>query len=359
MTAQEQHIEIDLLLQKLNSQSTKNIIPQEKDWFLNREVINYIQQKVNPSSNIKQLGFEDTAKRLEDIKDLVRVVNRPIEINSRGKQFVTFPSNYFAYIRFDAYSYKNCPPTVTSPTPIPTVTAEYKATFTISLPSTLTVYTITLVKSSGTTTLFELGDLPAGYLGNAEFDKQEFLMHKALKILLPPKLKTQLSPNTFLYWEKEGYDYNNVTFTVVSDTAFISIDIQVNVEALEVNTSSNANNNVYAIVDTPLKAKARVVDDEFLTEIENSHLSGSRAYSPVSIIRENVLELSPLSSVIFGSVDIVYICTPNIIDLLLGSNLNVSEKVAKEITGNTVLTLKGIVESKDYQTYAQKHILTE
>ena len=151
MTTQEMHIEIDLLLQKINSQSTKNILPQEKDWFLNREVINYLQSKVNPTSNIKQLGFEDTAKRVEDVRDLVRVASRPIEVNSRGKQFVTFPSDYFTYVRFDTYSYKNCEGVAV----LPTATAEYKGTFKVILPaSTLTIYKIELVTGGGTTTLF-------------------------------------------------------------------------------------------------------------------------------------------------------------------------------------------------------------
>jgi len=355
MTTQEMHIEMDLELQKLNSQSTKNILTQEKDWFLNKEVIKYLQKKVNPTSDIKQLGFEDVAKRVEDIKDLVRVVNRPIEVNSRGKSFVTFPSNYFTYIRFDAYSIKNCPPI----TALPTSPLEYKGTFKVTLPATLTIYKIEVVTSGGTTIAFELTDLPAGYLGNAEFDKQEFLLIKALKILLPEKLKTILSPNTELYWEKRGYDYDALSFTVLSDTQFTSINVTVNADPAVVNASSNYNNTVYAIIDTPLKAKTRVVDDEYLTDIENSSLSNSRAYSPVSVVRENVLELSDVSSAIFGSVDIIYICKPNIIDLLLNSNLNVSEKVAKEIVSNTVKVLKGIIESKDYQTYSQETILTE
>lgn len=355
MTTQEMHIEIDLELQKINSQSTKNLLPQEKDWFLNKEVIKYLNQKVYPTSNMKQLGFSDTAKRVEDIKDLVRVINLPIELNSRGEQYITFPSNYFTYIRFDALAYKDCEGVVALPTP----TNYYKSTFKIELPAeALNTYVIQIVTTSGTTSVFDLANLPSGYITNSEFKKQEFLLNKALKVLLEDSIKDVLSPNIQLYWEIEGYDYNSVSFTLVSTVAFNSVNVVTNGTSV-VNTSVISSKNIYPINITPLKAKARVIDDEFLTEVQNSHLSKSRAYSPIASVRQNVLELSKCNGAIFGSIDIVYICRPIYIDLLLNSNLNVSEKVAKEIVGNTVKTLKGILQSKDYQTYAQETILTE
>ena len=53
------------------------------------------------------------------------------------------------------------------------------------------------------------------------------------------------------------------------------------------------------------------------------------------------------------------ICKPNIIDLFLDSNLNVSDKVAKEIVGNTIRFLKGLIGDKNYQAYAQENTLIE
>lgn len=354
MTTQEMHIEIDLLLQKVNSQSTKNILPQEKDWFLNNEVIKYIQSKVNPDSNVKQLGFEDTAKRVEDIKDLIRTDNRPIQTNNRGEKYITFPSDYFAYIRFDSLMYKDCINTIAS---IPV--NQYKSTFRITVSNTtITTYNIDVNIEGTLINLFTLTDLPSGYLVNAEFNKQKFLLIKALKILLPKKVKEILSPNTELYWEKEGTSYNASCFTVVSDIAITSIVVTANTNVSTFSVTSSIL-NITPIEKLPLKAKIRVVDDEYLTDIENSSLSKSRANSPVSVIQENTLKLSSLSDAIYGSINITYICMPNIIDLLLDSDLNTSDKVAKEVVGNTIRTLKGILESQDYQVYAQENILTE
>jgi hypothetical protein len=359
MTTQEMHIEIDLILQKINSQGTKNILPQEKDWFLNNAVIDYLQQKINPSSNVKQLGFEDTAKRVEDIKDLIRVVNKPIQINNRGESFITFPSNYFGYIRFDSRLRKSC----TTDNTVPSTGTVYKNTFKIVLSSgILNSFTISILKNAVVTDLFTLTDLPSGYINSSEsFDKQGTFIIKALKILLTKKVKEVLSPDTELYWEKEGSTYTPLSFTIVSNTAFTSITTNIVTDTTSnvVTDTSTSLITTYTINQMPLKAKIRVVDDEFLTDIENSSLSKSRANSPVSVVRESCLILSKLQDAIYGSVDITYICMPNLIDLLLNNDLNVSDKVAKEVVKLACTRLKGILESQDYQTYVQENILTE
>ena len=109
----------------------------------------------------------------------------------------------------------------------------------------------------------------------------------------------------------------------------------------------------------PLKAKLRVVNEEFLTDIENSHLSKSRVNSPISVLREGVNELSEIEGAIFSKIHIVYFCKPTTIDLLLDSNLNMSNKVCKEIVSNTVRFTKGIISDTNYQTYIQENTLIE
>lgn len=358
MTTQEMHIEIDLYLQKINSQSTKNILPQEKDWFLNNAVIDYLQQKMYPTSNVKKLGFEDTAKRVEDIKDLIRTSKRYIQVNNRGESFITFPSDYFGYIRFDGNMHKNC---IVNNLISSTIT-QYKNTFKlVLLEGNLTTFDITILKDGVSTSLFSLSDLPNGYINSSEsFSKQGIFIIKALKVLLNKKIKKVLSPDTELYWEKEGNTYNPLCFTIVSNTPFTNINITIitNTSSSVTTLTTSHSVNIYSN-ERSLKSKIRVVDDEFLTDIENSSLSKSMANSPVSVIREDCLYLSKMSDAIYENVNITYICNPNLIDLLLNSDLNVSDKVAKEIVKLTCIRLKGILESQDYQTYVQENILTE
>ena len=71
MTAQDLHIEIDLLLQKVNTHWNQNLLPQEKDLFLNREVTRFIKQRLNTLSNIKREALFDTVKRTVDLSSIL------------------------------------------------------------------------------------------------------------------------------------------------------------------------------------------------------------------------------------------------------------------------------------------------
>ena len=355
MTTQEMHIELNLELQKVNSQVSKNLQPEEMDWFLNNEVIKYLKSKVTSTSNLKKVGFQDTAKRVEDVKDLIRVSSRPIKVNSRGKQYISLPSDYFNYIRFDSYARKDCPNNTSSPVS----TKQYKVAIPIKLDKErLTDYTITLTTATATTVLFALSDLPTGYLSTTQGNKQTFMLIKALKILLPNKIKEVLSPLSEIYWELESYSYTSLTFTIVSDVEILSSSTTYNTVVTD-NSVVNEDISVTPLIDTPLKAKLRVIDEEFLTDVENSHLSKSRVNSPISSVIEGCLELSKCKGAIFGTVDIVYICKPNLIDIALNINLNVSDYVAKEIVSNTVRFLKAIIDDKSYQSYVQENVLIE
>lgn len=346
MTTQEMHIDIDLGLQKINSFVNKSLLSQEKDWFLNREVNSFLKKRTN---------FANYVNRVEDIRDLVRVKSLPIEKNSRGKYFIELPSDYFGYVRFDGYSYYPCSNTSITPTNI----KEYSTVIDLNIPdTTLTSYKVEINIGGTMTTIFDIDDLPANYLVQEEFKKQKFLLMKAMKIQMEQNLKKVLSPNLQLYWEFKGYDYSAYTLYLTSDADFNSIIITSNGTP---NTFTKSERTIESInlIDTPLRAKIRLIDNEFLSDVENSHLSKSRANSPLGVFVEGVLEVSKPFDAILGTVDITYICKPNIIDLLLDSNLNMSRKVSEKIVSNTIQTMKAIINDTNYQAYVQENVLTE
>lgn len=357
MTTQEMHIEIDLELQKLNSQISKDILPTEKDWFLNNEVLKFIKQRSNSLSNLKRLGFQDTTKRVEDIQDLIKTRNCFVEINNRGEQIVKLPSDYLHYVRGDAYMTKTCNLT-TSKLKATLYTCKVDLKFPIT---TLATYTISItLANASVVVLFTAATLPSNYIVNAEFSKQKFMLRKAIEIQLEQKLKETLSPNLQLYWD----NHNNIT--IESDVAFTNIIVtrtnQVDANlANEVLIYSPVQKlmEYYTRISSPLRGKIRLISEEFLTDVENSNLSKSQAKSPIATIQKDFLKLSTLSSVVFGSVDITYVSKPQLIDLYLNSDLNMSTNVCKEIVSNTVRFLKAIIESQNYQAYAQENILIE
>lgn len=355
MLAQEMHLEIDLELQKLNSQFNKDVLREEKDWFLNNEVRKFIKQRLDPQSNTHQTGFQDTTKRLDDLRELVKRENKPILTNSRGGKYIVLPSDYFQYIRFDAFSFMSC----ASNAPTPVTETYYDATVNLNLPDTVpTIYTIIATTPSGNRTLFDISDLPTDYLATGSLASQRFSLIRAIRIRMNEAVKRLFTTAPDLYWEDVPNNDTLNSFRIESIETITSITVTVGL------TTTTSDIDVltrqrYLIPSTPLVANIRVIDEEFSLDVQTSHLSGSRAESPTSSLRGNELEVHQPKGVVIGSVDITYICKPTVIDLLLNSNLNMSTKSAKEIVGSTVRFLKGVIQDNNYQTYARENILIE
>jgi hypothetical protein len=71
MDITEMHLNIDLELNKLNSNLYEIILPQEKDYFLNRAQERFIKQRYGALSNSKRQGFEMSQKRIDDLRNLL------------------------------------------------------------------------------------------------------------------------------------------------------------------------------------------------------------------------------------------------------------------------------------------------
>jgi hypothetical protein len=71
MTVNEMHIAVNLGVQKLASFQADNLLPEEIDYELNLATMRFIKQRYNASSNKQGKGFEQSQKRIDDLKHLV------------------------------------------------------------------------------------------------------------------------------------------------------------------------------------------------------------------------------------------------------------------------------------------------
>ena len=105
-TAKELHIGIDLGLQAINSNRKLNIEPAEKDWVLNNVLMQEINSRINPKSNVKSEGFEDTFQRIDDLEsikvDTSEISNFPIYKYSDKAVYVPLPADYYRLIETSA-----------------------------------------------------------------------------------------------------------------------------------------------------------------------------------------------------------------------------------------------------------------
>jgi hypothetical protein len=76
MTISEMHIAFDLLLDKVNSLQYPSFLPEEKDFFLNQAIRKFAKTRYS-GVNPKREGFEQSQKRIDDLRTLVRSVTIP------------------------------------------------------------------------------------------------------------------------------------------------------------------------------------------------------------------------------------------------------------------------------------------
>lgn len=104
MLSTEMHIDFRLKFNIINSNKNKRFTPQEIDWILNDQADEFVETRSTPKSNRKGEGFEETQKRLDDIRTVIKQGTSDAEKAStysmvaltltsfdRGK-FVTLPS---------------------------------------------------------------------------------------------------------------------------------------------------------------------------------------------------------------------------------------------------------------------------
>lgn len=67
----EMHTDIDLELNKINSNLYDIILPEEKDYFLNKAQERFVKDRYGAQSNPKGKGFEMSQKRIDDLRNLL------------------------------------------------------------------------------------------------------------------------------------------------------------------------------------------------------------------------------------------------------------------------------------------------
>jgi len=98
MTVNEMHIAVNLGVQKIASFQVDNLLPQEIDHELNLAMTRFIKQRYNFTSNRLGKGFEQSQKRIDDLRTLV--------VEHKGYtqyEGVVFTSNY-SDIYIDRYT---------------------------------------------------------------------------------------------------------------------------------------------------------------------------------------------------------------------------------------------------------------
>lgn len=129
MTISEMHNEFLVLLDKSNSLEYPDFNPEEIDIFLNKAQEAIVKQRFS-GNNIKRDSLEETQKRLDDLRNLVKNSNTlvaPITSvdNKPNGRFVDLPTDYWFTIEDECTITKDCHGNLTySRIPVKSVTHD-------------------------------------------------------------------------------------------------------------------------------------------------------------------------------------------------------------------------------------------
>jgi hypothetical protein len=97
MTISNMHIAFKLLLDKTEALQYPSFLPEEIDFWLNKGIIKFAKTRYS-GFNAKHEGFEQSQKRIDDLRTLVREVTVPCETGTSG---VNKPNSYVLTDGFD------------------------------------------------------------------------------------------------------------------------------------------------------------------------------------------------------------------------------------------------------------------
>lgn len=333
MTTQELHIEIDLLLQKINTHWNQNLLPQEKDVFLNREVTRFIKQRLNKLSNIKGQALYDTIKRTIDLVPLIKTVKLPVMFDNTKEARILLPFDYLYYVSTGLYTCCTCKDLAIS-----------KGTYyELEFPPIKEVSELPLGIKNG---LFEFRieptDIPSEYLieDSIPIYKNQDMLINAMMILLQKKNNTLI---------EFTFDYSKGKIIARCSTPFV----------IGVSVANAVTYDTHEDFKSDLLASVRIEDEEFIYSARKSYLSGSSDESCLAYLREKSVHFLVPSGVIYKTAKLTYISKPTKINLSLQSNCNLTSETMEEVVANTAQRLHGIIGTDNYEKYVKENILIE
>jgi hypothetical protein len=209
MDITEMHLNIDLELNKLNSNLYEIILPQEKDYFLNRAQERFIKQRYGALSNSKREGFEMSQKRIDDLRNLLvpnyydKCFRLPVtDFDYTNKLKFYFPGDYmFLTSSRSKMKHNHCG----TLTPVDTVVTFKTITINLSILTDYALFGMKLGTTAGAATIV----LPVGTLTG--LDSQE-------KTLAIQTVVDTLNNNSYFVsqgWVAYNSNYRNVKGDVV------------------------------------------------------------------------------------------------------------------------------------------------
>lgn len=357
MTTTELHIELDILLQKINSHYNKNILPQEKDIFINKGIMSFINTRINPRSNIRGLGFDNTVKRLEELNPLI--VTKSIDIIFKNNNiYYNLPLDYLGYINssINTKCYNAKPNLITK--------SNYSYRL-FKLTNSFDKENLKLSISFDNTDyeLFNSSEVPTEAYNNIDIYSlpTDFLINNILNISINKnlkKLKGLYENDKQLQSIEFGFDNKSESFLFKSNYSFKITKVT---EGKQFISKSDKEDYLTIEDSSVLYSEGNLVERDYLRQILNNSLTSKNTQSIVCHRDSNNVSLyiDKKSKFFPIKVELTYLKKPTKVSAILDSNSELNDETLIEILASVDRNIKGVLSMDSYDKTINESILIE
>ena len=362
MTASEIHINLGILLQKVNTHRSKNFLPQELDMLFNLTLNTFKNKKTDLFSNPKQVSLFDTQTSLDNLTSLIETEKLyPITNNEEGA-IVLLPFNFYTWINASSVLAYDCAESVISTTNKIRKTSKILYNLKNININDITSFKIDITYDKETDTsvitsnIFDFTLLPVDYIAqdNVKDYIKSFVFIQALIKTIQLKLdvinKDRINK---LYVKYDNLDEALILTTVGTLTTTLSTNIATYnfVTKVEFLPKIELKNTFI----TPIT----ISDTEYEPFINNSRLSGGNVEELRAVRTNKQIKIKIPKSVKLSSITITYLRKPRQIDYLLGIGSDLPDEVINKVIADTVQLIKGIIATDSYDKFVKENILID
>ena len=379
MNVTEMHIAVQQGVDKINSLQADSLLSEEIDIELNKNMFRFINTKYG-RNNLYRKGFEESQKRIDDLRTLVREYEAPVSFKEQLKANIfvdTFqlPSDYMYLVnQMSCLWINNCKPITYNLVNPPSVSF-----FTLDLnnfvlnnatgDSTHFIAQINMIADitgtdptsaviwSPSPAFLASGWTPASYPANIEATKQDILDNPGVGFSI--------------YWEEyETLNYPG-QFIVIVDTDTHpwfnwdgSVgDISYAQGIPDIAVANGPAEQAGQIMDTTyserrepvsfsdrIKEGNRFSQQDDIFKLLNDPFNETKHTSPLTTMRGRSIDIYTSDIFIIDTLKITYIRKPQEISLSLGTDCELPEHTHQEIVAMTVSSILEAISDPRYKT---------
>jgi hypothetical protein len=377
MNVTEMHIAVQQGVDKINSLQADSLLSEEIDLELNKNMFRFINVKYG-RNNIYRKGFEESQKRIDDLRTLVREYEAPTAFKEQLQKNIfvdtfTIPSDYMYLVNQVSRVYiNNCKTIDYSLVNLPAVNyfvVDFNNFVLNNADGNSDAFingiemnkdNIAATVWSPSNNLTSSGWLPNSYPGNIEAVKQDILNNPGAGFKIYwEEYETLYEPGSFIvvvdislhYWFNWDPSAGNLSvlkgLPYVEDGITRTAPTDLNGRVLDASYSEKREPISYS--DLLTQGNRFSQQDDIFTLL-NDPFNTTKHTSPLTTMRGRSIDIYTNDIFIIDSVKITYIRKPKEISLSLGVNCELPEHTHQEIVAMTVASILEAISDPRYQS---------